>query len=79
MNQLDNRELTTLCLCAFRYAIDRETGISFEIADMLMRHKDGILEWARDQIKRDILHKIDRNGFKYEEDLENWKSLRDKL
>lgn len=79
MDELDKRDFTTLSLCAFRYAIDRRTGISYEISNMLLRYKELVLPWAKDQIKRDIEHKIHAYGFEDVSDLENWKELKDKL
>lgn len=56
---MNETELTTLCLCAFRYAIERETGVSYEISEILIKHKDYLPEWAKQQIVRDIEHESD--------------------
>ena len=79
MNDLDSREITTLCLCAFRYAMDRNTGISYEISNIIMRHADNIYPWAKEQMKRDIERKIVVDGFKYPCDLENWVEMMERI
>lgn len=76
---MTKNELTTFCLYTFRYALDRETGISREISNLILKYAEGLDEWVKTQIKRDIKRKIDSNGFKHVHDLENWKNLMDKL
>jgi hypothetical protein len=79
LSEFDRREFTTLCLCSFRYAIDRETGISFEICNIIERHINIILPWAKEQMARDINRKLGAEGFKHAHDEENWRELKEKL
>lgn len=79
LSEFDRRDLTTLCLCSFRYAIDRETGISFEICSIIERHINIIFPWAKEQMARDIKRKIEGEGFKHAHDAENWQDLMEKL
>lgn len=67
--------LTTLILCSFRYAIDRDTGVNIEISKIISYYKDEIGDWAKAQIIRDIKRKINVIGFKYAEDLIAWKRV----
>ena len=69
---MNQRQLTTLLLYAFRYAIERNTGVSYEMSSILMCHKDELPEWAKHQIVRDIIN--NKNKFR-EFDYDNWMSL----
>lgn len=71
-------DFTILCLCAFRYAIERKTGISYEISNILKRFSDEIEPWAKAQIKRDIEWGIEKGRID-KIDMPNWISLLDAL
>ncbi len=75
MIDIDNRDFTSLCLCAFRYAIDRKTGISHEMSRLLNKYSNHLDEWAKDQIKRDIQNKLDTPNLDAFDKI-NWESLR---
>lgn len=79
MIELNSSMLTTLLLFSFRYAVDRTTGISHEICDLISKFKSDIDPWALDQIKRDLKRKIDVGVFQLDYDKENWSRLLDKL
>ncbi len=79
MINLGDNEFNSLILCAFRYALERETGISFEICNLIEKHKNILPGWIKGQMIRDIQHKIDGDGFKQACDMENWKVICEKL
>lgn len=76
---MNERDFTTLALCAFRYALDRKTGISYEISTIIARYASYILPWAREQMIRDISRKANAEGFEFVENLQDWMDLKEKL
>lgn len=75
---LSSRELTTLMLCSFRYAIPRRTGVSHEISNLIGKYLMVIEPWALEQIVRDIEHGIEFYEL-YKDDIEHWNALHDKI
>lgn len=71
---MNETELTTLCLCSFRYALTRKTGVSYEISEILIKQKDYLPEWAKQQIVRDIDIELEADKFN-KFDHANWMNV----
>lgn len=70
--KLNQDELNILCLCAFRYALTRSTGLSHEISNLLIKLKDNLHPWAQEQVMRDIDREISRMN---DYDTDNWNKV----
>ncbi len=69
---VNDREIETLMVCAFRYAIGRKTYIVNTIADILIEHKDKLGDGARLGIVRDIHRDIAIENVGMECDKREW-------
>ena len=69
---MNNREIDTLMVCAFRYAIGRSTYIVNTIADILIEHKDKLSDGARISIVRDIHRELALDNVGMECDKREW-------
>jgi len=65
----------TLLLCSFRYALGRQTSIVSVIVKYLLEDWNGLDEWVREQIKRDIRNAIERNEIGMDCDRDEWNKI----
>lgn len=68
---MNNHELNTLFICAFRYALGRKTYIASDIADILAKYKSELNDSTKAIIKKEIL----RNEFGSHCDTQTWDRL----
>ena len=62
MNKISDRDFITLCLCAFRYALNRNTGIDHDISLIIDQNKENIESWAMKQMDRDTSYRIEKKS-----------------
>jgi len=74
---MNTKDLNTLLLCAFRYALGRATYVTKEVADLLYKYGDDMPEFYLVQIMKDIDHAIEHDIAGHECDQLEWKWIRD--
>ncbi len=77
MTDLSPKELETLLVCSFRYALGRPMYIVEEMCDLLIKHKDKLAPWVREQFIRDIESEYHRRSEII--NLECWDRLKEEL
>ncbi len=70
---MPDRDFDTLAVCAFRYAIDRNTAISYVISNILIREYEKLSYESVRQIIRDI-ERAKTSGL-FEDVMNDWQKL----
>ncbi len=79
MTDFSDKELETLIICSFRYALNRRTSVCEEICDLILKHKERLPSWAQDQFRRDIHYEIEVNKQIGEPIKSCWLKLKEEL
>ena len=76
---LSNNELSTILICAFRYALGRKSYITGTIADMLLKHWDELKFNDKITMRKEILHAIDTGKAGMDMDVAEWNRVLEKF
>lgn len=72
---ISNRELNTLAICAFRYALGRKTYVTHEISQLLIDHIEDLDDHTKTLMRREILEAIEKGMAGMNCDVECWERL----
>jgi hypothetical protein len=73
--EVPERILTSMLLCAFRYALGRQTYIVSECCDWLKLYWVKMPEGWQKQIHDDILHAIEKGYVGHQCDINSWSEI----
>lgn len=73
--KVEQKDLSSLLLCTFRYALGRRTYIVNECCEWLTEYWDIIPEGWREQIHSDIRHAIEHDMAGDKCDVESWRMI----
>lgn len=68
-------DITSLRICAFRYALGRSTYIVSSVVDELIDHWDEFKGWERDMMCNDIKHAIEHGIAGMDMDVKQWQRV----
>lgn len=66
-------------MCAFRYALGRQTYVVGEVAEYILQHSHILSAGTKDRIKREITEAEYENGLGAEMDAKQWHKVRNVL
>lgn len=76
---MSHKDIKTLLVCSFRYALGRCTYASSEVPEIIKRHKEHLEPWIIDQFIRDIERAIKLNDAGDLCDVASWLEFKDWL
>lgn len=72
---MNNKELETLMVCAFRYALGRKTGIVSDICEIIMKNIHELSVFSMTLIQREIADAIHGDQAGMQVDIQDWRIL----
>ena len=75
---MNQKDLDTLIICSFRYALGRRTYVVDDVIDLIIKYESKLGDWIKERICYEISYELERKGYTglgMEMDKEAWIEL----